>query len=154
MQWIWKRGSHRQRLIALLFILAMVQVVGTSCFRLDVTAKGSDQAVKFLKGTWQTGSMGYEYNGTTQAMYYVKFTKNNIKYGHMNGNKFVLDHQDKIAKTKKLATGGYRIQATTADGVKYMYQSAVSDMNALEYYDTWDTSDLGNHYYGTSSLWK
>ncbi len=105
-----------------------------------------------LTGTWVTGSMGYEYYGTTQAEYYVKFTDTEISYGHMKDDEFILDHSDKIVSLEKVTTGGCMIKAETANGGQYTYRTSKGDDDTLEYYDTWNEDDFPKKYRGGASL--
>ena len=105
-----------------------------------------------LTGTWATASMGYEFEDTTQPMYYVQFTDSEINYGHMKNEEFVLDHSDKISSLEEIAEGRFRIQAETSDGNQYTYQTCESDNNTLEYYGTWQEDEFPEKYSGGSSL--
>ena len=105
-----------------------------------------------LDGTWETASMGYEYNGTMQPEYYVRFTDTEINYGHMKDENFALDHSERIVLFEETSEGGCRIQAETADGVQYTYQTSESDENVLEYYETWDEEDFSEMYRAGASL--
>ncbi len=105
-----------------------------------------------LTGTWVTASMGYEYYGTTQAEYYVKFTDTEISYGHMKDDEFILDHSDKIVSLEKVTTGGCMVKAETANGGQYTYRTSKGDDDTLEYYDTWNEDDFPKKYRGGASL--
>ena len=111
-----------------------------------------DRQESVLAGTWETASMGYEYFGTAQAEYYVRFTNSEILYGHMNGEEFVLDHADQIASTTEIAAGRYRVQAVSSNGVQYTYQTSESGGDYLEYYETWKEEEFPDKYSGSSSL--
>lgn len=105
-----------------------------------------------LTGTWATASMGYEFEGTMQPMYYVQFTDSKINYGHMKAEEFVPDHSDKISSLEEFAEGRFRIHAETSDGNQYTYQTSVSENNTLEYYGTWQEDEFSEKYSGGSSL--
>ena len=105
-----------------------------------------------IPGTWQTASMGYEDDGTMYPEYHVQFTVTDIKYGHMKDGEFVLDHSDKITFFNESAEGDYKIQAESANGVKYTYQTAESDKDILEYYETWNEDEFPDAYRGGASL--
>ncbi len=109
-------------------------------------------AEEYLAGTWTTASQGYEYYGTTQAMYYVRFDGTDIVYGHMKDGEFVPDHTDKANLIEQLPGGGYIIKAESGDGDKYSYRTAESDMNVLECHSTWNEDEFPDHYHGGSSL--
>ena len=105
-----------------------------------------------ITGTWQTASMGYEYYGTPQAEYYVRFTDTEIIYGHLKDSEFVPDHSDGITFTEETASGGFLVQAESAGGVRYTYRTCGSDDNVLEYYETWQEEDFPEAYRGGASL--
>ena len=107
-----------------------------------------------IEGTWQTVSMGNEEDGILQPEYYVQFTDSGIDYGHMKDGEFVLDHSDKISSLEELATGKYRVQAESSNGVQYTYQTSESDNDILEYYETWNEEDFSSLYSGSASLNK
>lgn len=105
-----------------------------------------------LAGTWQTASVGYELDGTMQPEYYVQFTDAEILYGHMKDGAFVVDHADKIASLEKTVAGGFIVRAESSNGVKYTYQTAESDPDVLEYYETWQEEEFSELYRGGASL--
>ena len=109
-------------------------------------------AEEYLAGTWTTASQGYEYYGTMQAMYYVRFDGTDIVYGHMKNGEFVTDHTNMASLIEQLPGGGYIIKAETEDGEKYSYRTAESDMNILGHYSTWNEDEFSDHYHGGSSL--
>ena len=109
-------------------------------------------AGEFLEGTWGTASQGYEYYGQAQAMHYVRFDGTDIIYGHMKDEEFVPDHTDKVSSIEQLPEGGYIIKAETEDGDKYTYRTAQSDMDALNYYSTWNEDEFSHNYHAGSSL--
>ena len=126
----------------------------TSIYPASNTDKEEDtsEAGEFLAGTWTTVSQGYEYYGTAQAMYYVRFDGTDIVYGHMKDGEFVPDHTDRAGLIEKAPGGGYTIKAETEDGNKYTYRSSESDMDILECYSTWNEDEFSDHYHGGSSL--
>nr|MCR5576303.1 hypothetical protein [Oscillospiraceae bacterium] len=103
-------------------------------------------------GTWQTASMGFEADGTMAPEYYVRFTDTEVVYGHMRDGEFIADHADRIARLEKTAAGGYRVQAESANGVRYSYQTCESDDGILEYYETWEEQAFPEMYRGGASL--
>ena len=105
-----------------------------------------------LSGTWETVSNGYEYNGEIQPEYYVQFTENKVNYGHMKDGEFELEYSDDISDVSTVSDGLYRVQAVTADGAQYTYQTSESDGDTLEYYGTWNEEEYGDTYSGSSSL--
>ena len=105
-----------------------------------------------ISGTWISASMGYEYYGISQPEYYVQFTDSEIKYLHMKEEEFVLDHSDKIILLEEISSGKYKIQAETANGSQYTYQTAESDEDTLQYYDTWNEEEFPEMYRGGASL--
>ena len=109
-------------------------------------------AQEYLAGTWITASQGYEYYGTTQAMYYVRFDGTDIVYGHMKDEEFVPDHTDKASLIAQLPGGGYIIKAETGDGDKYTFRTVQSDMDTLGCYSTWNEDEFPDHYHGGSSI--
>ena len=68
----------------------------TGCDKNRKTSTGS--SANMVPGMWQTASMGYEYYGTLQPEYYVKFTNSEIIYGHMKNGAYVPDHSDRITR--------------------------------------------------------
>lgn len=117
-----------------------------------IEEESADEAEKFLAGTWVTASQGYEYYGTPQAEYYVRFEDTDIVYGHMKDDEFVADHTDTVSLIDQTDEGGYMVKATTPDGRKYTYRSAESDMDVLSYYSTWDEAEFPEKYHAGASL--
>ena len=107
-----------------------------------------------IPGIWQTASIGYMDGEDMQPEYYVEFTGSGINYGHMKDGAFVLDHSDMITLLEETSSGGYKVQAESANGVQYTFQTAESDPNVLEYYETWDESAFSEMYRAGASLWK
>ncbi len=127
--------------------------------QMEEEAEGNDHADdtssdqnQFLAGTWVTGSMGYEYYGTPQAEYYVKFTDTEISYGHMKDDAFILDHSDRITSLENLSTGGCMVKAETAGGGQYTYRTDKNDDNVLNCYETWNEDDFPKQYRAGASL--
>ncbi len=112
----------------------------------------NSDADSFLAGTWVSASQGYEYYGTPQAMYYVRFAGTDINYGHMKDGGFVLDHTDTASRIEQIPGGGYIVQAKTADGGEYTYRSEEGNRDTLCYYETWNEADFPDAYRGGSSL--
>ncbi len=107
-----------------------------------------------LKGIWETGSNGYEYYGTPQAEYYVRFDDGIISFGHMKDDEFLLEYYDIIQSLEKTRWGGYRIQAEASNGNQYTYQTSEEDPNVLDYFYTWDEDEFMDKYSGGSSLFR
>lgn len=107
-----------------------------------------------LAGIWQTVSMIALDDETAGPEYHVRFTDQEIEYGHMEDDTFVTDHTDMISLFEELPGGGYRIQAETADGVEYTYQTSESAPGILDYYETWEESEFPDMYRGGASLWR
>ena len=106
-----------------------------------------------IKGTWETGSIGYEADdGTVQPLYYVQFTDSEINYGHLKEGEFVSEYRDKISLIEETEEGKYRVQAEASNGGKYTYQTCETDKDTLEYYDTWDEKEFLEKYSGGASL--
>lgn len=112
----------------------------------------SDTKLGSIPGTWQTASMGYEDDGTMYPEYYVQFTDSDIVYGHMKDDVFTPDHSDRISSSEETGPGVFRIQAEAANGVRYTYQTSESDVDVLEYYETWDGEYFPEMYRGGASL--
>ena len=77
-----------------------------------------------------------------------------IIYGHMQDGEFVPDHFDEITLFEQLESGGFKVQAESENGVQYTYQTAESDENILEYYETWNEDEFPDKYSGSASLSK
>ena len=105
-----------------------------------------------VAGTWQTASMGYADDGSMQPEYYVRFTDSHILYGHLKDGQFVLDHTDRIVSVGEAPSGGIRVQAETANGAGYTYQTGEGDENLLEYFETWQEEEFPESYRGGASL--
>lgn len=118
----------------------------------EASVESADSESAFLDGTWETVSNGYEYDGEVQPEYYVQFTEDKVNYGHMKDGAFELEYSDDISDFSSVSGGAYKIQAETADGAQYTYQSSESDTDTLEYYGTWDENEYGDTYSGSASL--
>ena len=108
----------------------------------------------FIPGTWQTASIGYVDGDDMQPDYYVQFTGTEVSYGHMKDGTFALDHSDMISEIEKTDDGRYKVKAESAGGVQYTFCTAESDVNVLEYYETWNEDDFSEMYRGGASLSK
>ena len=107
-----------------------------------------------IEGTWQSASMAYEADGSLYPEYYVRFTASEIRYGHMKGGDFAVDHADPISLLEKMAAGGFVVQAQSSNGVRYTYRTCESDPNVLEYFETWREEEFPEMYRGGASLFK
>jgi hypothetical protein len=94
-----------------------------------------------IPGTWQTASMSGNADGTLAPSRYIQFTSADIKYGQMKDGAFVEEYSDKITKLEKTAAGGFIVQAEAANGVKYTFKTSDTDVNTMEYYETWTESE-------------
>ena len=143
----------KTRSICVVFVFSVI-IMGSSLPVLPSTAKADNEAVAFLAGTWMTASQGYEYYGEIQPEYYVRFTRNYVKYGHLKSGKFILDHKSKIVSTKKINNQtGYRIKVKADNGYKYCYQTSEDgNVDSLDYYMTWNESEFPGMLSGSSSL--
>lgn len=114
--------------------------------------ESTDGTEEFFAGTWVTASQGYEYYGTTQPMYYVRFEGMDIIYGHMKDGEFIPEHTDTSSLIEQLPGGGYIVKAKTETGGKYTYRSEEGDRDVLNYYETWDEDEFSSQYRGGASL--
>ncbi|MBP5222550.1 MAG: hypothetical protein J6Z35_05260, partial [Lachnospiraceae bacterium] len=105
-----------------------------------------------IAGTWQTASMEYTADGEMYPEYYVRFNDSTIDYGHMKNGAFESDHSNKIVSVEEIRPGKYKVQAETADGKKYTYQTCEEDDSVLEYFETWNEDDFPTMYRGGESL--
>lgn len=115
----------------------------------DVAANG-DIAVP---GTWQSASVA-EKDGKSEPEFYVRFTRTEIQYGHMNEGEFVNDRSDKISRIDRNIEGYYLIQAESAKTGKYTFKTSKNDTGIMEYYTTWDENEFADKYVGGSSISK
>ncbi len=105
-----------------------------------------------IAGTWQTATMEYTADGEMYPEYYVRFNDSTIDYGHMKNGVFESDHSNKIVSAEEIRPGKYKVQAETADGKKYTYQTCEEDDSVLEYFETWNEDDFPTMYRGGESL--
>jgi hypothetical protein len=122
----------------------------TGCDKDRKTSSGS--SANMVPGMWQTASMGYEYYGTLQPEYYVQFTNSEIIYGHMKDGAYVPDHSDRIIRLEETAPGIFKVQAESANGTHYTYQTCESDHSVMEYYGTWSEEEFPETYSVGASL--
>lgn len=107
-----------------------------------------------IPGTWQTASMSSNADGTLAPSRYIQFTSADIKYGQMKDGAFVEEYSDKITKLEKTAAGGFIVQAEAANGVKYTFKTSDTDVNTMEYYETWTESEYAEKYSASGSITK
>ena len=107
-----------------------------------------------IPGTWQTASMSSNADGTLVPSRYIQFTSADIKYGQMKDGAFVEEYSDKITKLEKTAAGGFIVQAEAANGVKYTFKTSDTDVNTMEYYETWTESEYAEKYSASGSITK
>ena len=123
-----------------------------------VTEASSDKADPLasdtIPGTWQTASMSSNADGTLAPSRYIQFTSADIKYGQMKDGAFVEEYSDKITKLEKTAAGGFIVQAEAANGVKYTFKTSDTDVNTMEYYETWTESEYAEKYSASGSITK
>ena len=107
-----------------------------------------------IPGTWQTASMSSNADGTLAPSRYIQFTSADIKYGQMKDGAFVEEYSDKITKLEKTAAGGFIVQAESSNGVKYTFKTSDTDVNTMEYYETWTESEYAEKYSASGSITK
>lgn len=139
-----------KKVLLALLSLAICMTVG--CGNTQSESEAEDKATSSIDGTWETVSNGWEYYGETQPQYYVRFTDEEISYGHMKAGEFVLDYSDKINSIETDGEDSYTVQATSSNGTQYTFKSSEEDAGILEYYGTWDTEAFGDTYSGSASL--
>lgn len=105
-----------------------------------------------LDGMWATASMVPDENGDVQPEWYVEFEGYAINYGHMEGDKFVVDHSDDVQCQMSDSDGNLFVQAENADGIQYTYRVSGDDKDVLEYYETWNEDEYADTYSGSASL--
>ena len=105
-----------------------------------------------LDGMWATASMVPYENGDVQPEWYVEFEGYAINYGHMEGDKFVVDHSDDVQCQMSDSDGNLFVQAENADGIQYTYRISEDDKDVLEYYETWNEDEYADTYSGSASL--
>ncbi|MBP8969653.1 MAG: hypothetical protein KBG42_10280 [Lachnospiraceae bacterium] len=101
---------------------------------------------------WSTASIVTDESGNAAPEWTVVFGDTTIDYGHVEDGEFVADHSDKITLLEQYSEHSFKIQAESATGVKYTYQTSASDETVLEYYETWDESEYPDKYSGSASL--
>ena len=123
-----------------------------------VTEATSDKADPLasdtIPGTWQTASMTSNAEGMAEPSRYLQFTATDIKYGQMKDGAFVEEYADKISKLEKTAAGGFIVQAESSNGVKYTFKTSETDVNTMEYYETWTESEYAEKYSASGSITK
>ena len=139
-----------KKVLLALLSLAICMTVG--CGNTQSESEAEDKATSSIDGTWETVSNGWEYYGETQPQYYVRFTDEEISYGHMKAGEFVLDYSDKINSIETDGEDSYTVQATSSNGTQYTFKSSEEDAGILEYYGTWDSEAFGDTYSGSASL--
>ena len=137
-----------KKVLLALLSLAICMTVGCG----STQSESEDKATSSIDGTWETVSNGWEYYGETQPQYYVRFTDEEISYGHMKAGEFVLDYSDKINSIETDGEDSYTVQATSSNGTQYTFKSSEEDAGILEYYGTWDSEAFGDTYSGSASL--
>lgn len=105
-----------------------------------------------LDGMWATASMVPDENGDVQPEWYVEFEGYAINYGHMEEDKFVVDHSDDVQCQMSDSDGNLFVQAENADGIQYTYRVSEDDKDVLEYYETWNEDEYADTYSGSASL--
>ncbi len=136
----------------LLTALLVIAAGTVGCGAKAVEGEIADGPANAIPGTWQTASIVYVNEDDMQPEYYVQFTGEDVNYGHMKEEAFVLDHSDKISEFEKTAEGTYKVKAESAGGIQYTYQTAEGDADILEYYETWNEEDFSEMYRGGASL--
>lgn len=100
-----------------------------------------------LDGLWHSISIGED-----APRYYVQFTDEEIQYGHLEDDKFVMDRADKISRMERTKDNGFLIQAQSESGTQYSFRTSVEDKDTLEYFKTWEEEAFDTEYYAGSSL--
>ena len=118
----------------------------------DSAAAASGDAA--IAGTWQTASLVTSTEGTVAPSHYIQFSATDIKYGQMKDGAFVEEYADKITKLDKTAAGGFIVQAESTNGVKYTYKTSDTDVNTMDYYETWDEAQYSEKYSASGSIIK
>lgn len=120
----------------------------------DANKDAASSGVDMVPGTWQTASMSSNAEGTVAPAHYIKFTNAGIEYGQMKDGEFVKEYTDKITKFDKTSGDGFIVQAESANGVKYTFKTSASDVNTMEYYETWDEAQYSEKYSASGSITK
>ena len=120
----------------------------------DANKNAASSDFEMIPGTWQTASMISNPDGTVVPSHYIKFTETGIKYGQMKDGAFVEEYTDKITKFDKTEGDGFIVQAESSNGIKYTYKTSASDVNTMEYYETWTESEYSEKYSASGSITK
>ena len=108
-----------------------------------------------VEGTWQSASMVEKEENKSEPEFYVRFTRNEIQYGHMSAEgEFVNDRSDKITRLDVTIEGKFLIQAESQKAGKYTFKTSEKDLGIMEYYTTWDEAAFADNYVGGSSISK
>lgn len=118
------------KVLILALCITMFTGMGLTFSTAAASAEASTNAVKFLKGTWDSIGRG----GSGAAMFYVKFTKTSAKYYVNYGGTLTLNNTATIVSTKKIKHG-YLIKLKDKNGNKYSYRS--KSKNELSCYMSW-----------------
>jgi hypothetical protein len=107
----------------------------------------SDKQYKAVKGWWtQFSSAGCD----------IKFTRTKVKYYSRETGKVVRTFT--IKKCKKV-NGVYSYYLKGSDGTKFQFRLAKENTDGdgipcMDFYGTWDESQLSKYYSGSSSLYQ
>ena len=120
----------------------------------DANKDSASSGFEMIPGTWQTASMASSPDGTVTPSHFIKFTEDGIEYGQMKDGAFVKEYTDKITKFDKTEGNGFIVQAESSTGVKYTYKTCATDVNTMEYYETWEESQYSEKYSASGSITK
>ena len=120
----------------------------------DANKNGASSGFEMIPGTWQTASMASSPDGTVAPSRFIKFTEDGIEYGQMKDGAFVKEYTDKISKFDKCEGDGFIVQAESSTGIKYTYKTSATDVNTMEYYETWDEAQYSEKYSASGSITK
>lgn len=120
----------------------------------DANKDSESSGFEMIPGTWQTASMASNPDGTVTPSHFIKFTEDGIEYGQMKDGAFVKEYTDKITKFDKTEGNGFIVQAESSTGVKYTYKTSATDVNTMEYYETWEESQYSEKYSASGSITK
>ena len=120
----------------------------------DANKNGASSGFEMIPGTWQTASMASSPDGTVAPSHFIKFTEDGIEYGQMKDGAFVKEYTDKITKFDKTEGNGFIVQAESSTGIKYTYKTSATDVNTMEYYETWDEAQYSEKYSASGSITK
>ena len=132
----------------------------TSVKTAETSSKGTAEttvntATVTVEGTWQSASMVEKEENKSEPEFYVRFTRNEIQYGHMSAEgEFVNDRSDKITRLDVTIEGKFLIQAESQKAGKYTFKTSEKDLGIMEYYTTWDEAAFADNYVGGSSISK